>query len=69
MKWSKLQAGWYMLWSDDTQTSPSLAAITQDRVGSTIMWCVYVHEDMPPGDSQHKTLAEAKREAERRVKT
>lgn len=68
MKWAKVSSGWYGLWTDDTQLGRSLATVTQDRVGDKILWCVYVREDTPPGDSQHKTLREAKREAERRVK-
>lgn len=61
MKWRKVEAGWYCLGED----SPAKAAVSLETNGK---WSVYIDEDMPPGDSQHKTMREAMAEAERRVR-
>ena len=64
LKWSKCEAGWYRLDNEETDGGVALAAVCFEGHG----WYVYIDEDMPPGDSQHKTLREAKAEAERRVR-
>lgn len=67
MKWQMQEPGWYVLFNDDF-CPPSLAAVCLDKVGKGIKWCVYVERDMLPGDSQHATLALAKKAAERKVR-
>lgn len=66
MTWKKLEAGWYRYWVDRSggvMFPEADAAVCYEGDA----WCVYVTEDMPPGDSQHKTLKEAKKAAEKLV--
>lgn len=65
-EWINVEDGWYVL-TDSPGYLPSegIAAVTWE--GDSHGWCVYIDEHMPPGDSQHKTLRDAKEEAERRV--
>lgn len=64
-EWVKVEPGWYVLAEDPAVSGVGLAAVTWE--GGEHGWCVYIDEDMPPGDSQHKTMKAAKAEAERRV--
>jgi hypothetical protein len=62
-RWERCEAGWYQYWLSDCDNP---AAVCRERYSPP--WCVYVQEHMPPGDSQHRTLRDAKRAAERAVR-
>lgn len=62
MKWFMEMPGWYIL--QDAKGKP-LAGVYNE--GAPYGWCVYITNDMPPGDSQHKTLKAAQIEALRRL--
>jgi hypothetical protein len=62
MNWEREMPGWYVL---DPVQGVGKAAVCIERDGK---WHVYVHVDMPPGDSCHRTLREAKLAAEALVK-
>lgn len=59
MKWERYEAGWYFL----TRGTDCLGSVNYE--GRKLGWCVYVDSGTPPGDSQHDTLALAKKAAER----
>jgi hypothetical protein len=64
MKWERYDRGWYWLRHDNS--TDVIGSVNYE--GRKLGWCVYVNSDMPPGDSQHATLALAKQAAERRVR-
>ena len=59
MNWYRVESGWYRL----DKEGVCVAAVCDE----VKFWSVYINEDLPPGDSQHKTLREAKAEAEKRI--
>ena len=63
MKWVEIEAGWYTYVGKNESV---VAAVYNE--GAPHHWCVYIKSDMPPGDSQHRTLREAKNEVECKFK-
>lgn len=64
MKWERYEPGWY--WMSNDNSNYVVGSVTYE--GRKLGWCVYIDSDVPPGDSQHATLAAAKKAAERMVK-
>lgn len=68
MRWEKVDDGWYILFQNDTETpnESSFAAVClEDCIPP---WCVYLEEDMPPGDAQFRSKKTAKAWAERKLR-
>ena len=59
--WSKVERGWYMLVGDDVR----VIGVCLERDGK---WHVYQTRELPPGDAVFRTMAEAREDAERRIK-
>lgn len=63
MRWKQVERGWYRGYLDNS-FEPFVAIVCE----GPNRWCVvYRLVNMPPGDSQHRTLALAKAEVDRLV--
>ncbi len=68
MRWEKVNDGWYILFQNDTEmpNESSFAAVClEDCIPP---WCVYLEEDMPPGDAQFRSKKAAKAWAESKLR-
>jgi hypothetical protein len=63
MPWEMEMAGWYVL--RHSEHEPPVAAVCLESHNPP--WCAYIHESMPPGDAQFRTLKEAKEYVEKQL--